>query len=488
MQPDAEAEGLALDPREILKMVYRRRVWLFLFTLAGLLLAGAAVLLQKPVYKSTAILLIDSQQIPTALVAAPLTNIANERISKIRQHILSRESLTAIVQENGLYPRQQQAMVFDEVLDLMRAAIAVDLVPASETHGDTGQTIAFTVSFTYDNPVQAQAVTQTLTDIFLQQDVRFRTEQATGTAAFLARRADELARQLSDFEEERRAIEARYAGALPHQVGLSAQAEGSLRAEIARIDTETQALMQQNSLLAARGEELAQAPRPEGEALRRAEERLRELNAIYSDDYPEVVAARAAVERHRQALQNVPQSRQTSLQTELASGRARLDLLASRRAQLVSEMGATERRSALAPQASYELTVLEREYDNIRRQYEDLREKQLEAQVSVNLQTEGKGEHFSVVDEPSMPQSPDGPKPALLLILGLVAGAGAGASLIVAYELLIGAVHGEAALTRILGAPPMGIIPHDNGGIPTIFKLGIPILYRSARGGLRHAS
>src|SRR5690554_6952470 len=85
MQSDPEAEGLALDPRELLKMVYRRRGWLILFTLAGLLIAGAAVLLQKPVYKSTATLLIDSQQIPTALVAAPLTNIANERISKIRQ-------------------------------------------------------------------------------------------------------------------------------------------------------------------------------------------------------------------------------------------------------------------------------------------------------------------------------------------------------------------------------------------------------------------
>ena len=488
MQSDPEAEGLALDPRELLKMVYRRRGWLILFTLAGLLIAGAAVLLQKPVYKSTATLLIDSQQIPTALVAAPLTNIANERISKIRQHILSRESLTAIIQENDLYPRQQQVMVFDKVLDLMRSAISVDLVSASEAHGDTGQTIAFNVSFTYDNPVQAQAVTQTLTDIFLQQDVRFRTEQATGTAAFLARRADELARQLGEFEEERRAIEARYAGALPHQVGLSAQAEGSLRAEIARIDTETQSLMQQNSLLAARGEELAQAPRPEGEALRRAEERLRELNAIYSDDYPEVIAARAAVERHRQALQSLPQSRQSSLQTEIDAGRARLALLASRRAELVAEMGATERRTALAPQASYELTVVEREYDNIRRQYEDLREKELEAQVSVNLQTEGKGEHFSVVDEPSMPQAPDGPHPALLLILGLIVGGGAGAGAIVAYELLGGTVHGEATLTRTLGVPPFGIVPHDKGGAPPVFGLSIPFLHRSTRGGLRHAS
>src|SRR5690606_34096592 len=162
--------------------------------------------------------------------------------------------------------------------------------------------IAFTVSFIYENPAAAQAVTGTLSELFLKEDMRFRTEQATGTTAFLTRGAEELRRQLSELEEERRAIEARYAGAPPHQIGLTAQAEGTRRAEISRIDAETQGLMQQNSLLAAQEQELARAPRPEGEALRRAEERLRELNAIDADDFPEVVTARAAVERHGQAL------------------------------------------------------------------------------------------------------------------------------------------------------------------------------------------
>jgi uncharacterized protein involved in exopolysaccharide biosynthesis len=474
----ADTEGLAFDPRELLKMLFRRRWWLIISIVLGVALAGAAVALQKPMYRSTATLLIDSQTIPTTLVASPLTSIANERISKISQQILSRESLTAIIREHNLYPREQQTLAFDQVLNVMRGAIAVDQVPASGAQGDTGRTIAFTVSFIYDSPAVAQSVTRTLSELFLQEDMRFRTEQATGTTAFLTRGAEELRRQLSELEEERRTIEARYAGALPHQIGLTAQAEGTLRAEISRIDAESQGLMQQNSLLAAREQELSRAPRPEGEALRRAEERLRELNAIYADDFPEVVTARAAVERHRQALRSLPQDDQSLLQREIAAGRARLDLLASRRAQLVAEMNAAESRTSLAPQASYELTVVEREYDNLRRQYEDRREKQLEAEVTANLQTEGKGEHFTIVDEPSLPHAPDGPKPAILMILGLVAGAGAGAIITLGYEILGGAIHGEATLTRLFGTVPLGVVPVEYPSGWTLFGLPIPALLR----------
>lgn len=483
MPPEAASEGLILDPREVAAMLYRRRWWVMLTILAGALLAIAAIALPKPMYRSSATLLIDSQAIPTTLVASPLTSIANERIAKIRQQIMSRDSLTAIIQQHHLYAGERQVMPFDDVLNLMRGAIAVDLVGASEHEGGQGRTIAFTLSFTYEDPALAQAVTQTLTDMFLSADKRFRTEQASGAAAFLARRADELRRQLSALEENRRAIEARYAGALPNQVGMSAQSEATLRAEVSRIDAESQGLAQQNSLLAARERELALAPRPEGEALRRAEERLHELSAVYSDDYPEVIAARATVERQRAAMRSRPQDDGSVIQSEIAAGRARIEMLANRRAQLVETIGALDRRTALAPQASYELAIVEREYDNIRRQYEDLREKQLDAQVAANLQAEDKGERFSVVDDPSTPHTPIGPKPLMLLAMGLLGGVGAGVCLVVGYELLSGAIHGERALTRITGRAPMTVIAVDKG--PGGGWLGR--IAGRGYGGLRHA-
>lgn len=463
MQTDAPAEGLIIHPREIGSMLYRRRWWLIAAILAGTLLAVVAIAMQRPMYRSSATLLIDSQQISTTLVASPLTSIANERISKIRQQVMSRDSLTAILDQHKLYPRERSQMAIEDVLNLMRGAIAVDLVGASENQGGQGRTIAFTISFTYQEAAKAQAVTQTLTQLFLSEDKRFRTEQATGAAAFLARRAEELRRQLSTLEEDRRAIEARYAGALPNQVGMSAQSEATLRAEISRIDAESQGLSQQNSLLAAREREAEQAPRPEDEAASRAEERLNQLTSTYSDNYPEVIAARAALARQRAALRNTPQGSGGVIQTEIAAGRSRIEMLAARRAQLIETVGDMNRRTALAPQASYELAMVEREYDNMRRQYEELREKQLDAQVAANLQAEDKGERFSIVDDPSFPHVPIGTKPLMLLLMGVLGGAGTGVCVVVAYELLRGTIHGEHALKRATGQAPLTVVTIDRG-------------------------
>lgn len=464
MSADQDTEGLGIFPREIIAAIYRRRHWLILPVALGLIIAAGVVLFQKPQYRSTATLLIDSQQIPTSIVAAPLASVANERIAKIRQQVLSRETLSRIAQSNDLFPQERADIPADDLLNLIRSAITVDLVGANESQGGNngGSTIAFTLAFTYHDPEKARAVTQQLTDIFLIEDKRFRTEQATGTAAFLGRRSDELRRQLARLEEKRREVEAHYAGALPEHVALSAQSGSALRAEISRIDAETQGLSQQSSLLAARADEVARTP-PGIEALRRAEERLNQLSSTYVDSYPEVIAARAAVERQRASLDRAQVAAGDNIiEQEIAAGHARARMLAARRSELVQAVAELERRTAQAPQAAYELNMIEREYENILRQYEALREKQMEAQVAVTLQAEGKGERFSVVDEPSMPHDPLGAQPAVILLAGLFAGLAVGIAAIMAHELITGTIHGAGTLTKLLGAPPLGVVPVTN--------------------------
>src|SRR5690606_21051645 len=102
MNIDQEAEGLGIYPREIAAAIYRRRRWLILPVLLAFAAAVVAVLIQQPQYRATATLLIDSQQIPTTVVETPLASVANERIGKIRQQVLSREQLTQLVKENDL--------------------------------------------------------------------------------------------------------------------------------------------------------------------------------------------------------------------------------------------------------------------------------------------------------------------------------------------------------------------------------------------------
>lgn len=473
-----------ISVRELAAILYRRRYWLIVPTLLGLVAALAAVLLMTPTYRSSATLLITSQQIPTTVVASPLSNFADERIGKIRQQIMSRENLSGLIQRYNLYAEERAQLPLDAVIAAMRGSIQVDLVGTS-TPGRSGQggTIAFDLGFNYRDPVVAQAVTETLTAMFMDEDKRLRTEQASGTAAFLGRRAKELRVQLVELAGKRREVEARYAGALPEQVAISAQSGAALRAEVSRIDAETQGLMQQNSLLAARGQEIAATPRVGNDELRRAEERLNQLSAVYADNFPDVVAARDAVARQRETLQRnaaraAPAPGGNIIGAEVAAGRSRIGALAGRRAALVQSVAQMERMTALAPQASYELNLLQRDYENLRLQYQGIREKQMEAQVAANLQTEDKGERFTIVDAPSLPTAPLGPSRMAMVAGGTIGGLALALAIVIAWELLAGPIHGAGGVTRFTGAPPLVVVPVLRSGSAFDWKLWMGSLLR----------
>ncbi|MYL96603.1 lipopolysaccharide biosynthesis protein [Novosphingobium sp. FGD1] len=479
-----EPEGFALHPAEVLNMLRRRWRWLIAPTVLGAVAGVAVIATREPVYRSTATLLIDSPQIPTNLVASPLTDIADERIAKIRQQIVSRDSLTGLIDRNGLYPEERAGIEEPKLLDLMRGAVGVNLVAANQNQGRGGGTIAFNLSFDYSDAQKARAVTEQLTRMFIVEDKRFRTEQASGTAAFLAQRSGEMRRQLAELDARRRGVEARYAGSLPSDVSLSSQSSSALRAEISRTDAETQGLVQQSGLLAARQQELERSPPAGAENLHRAEERLARLLATHSEKFPDVIAARAEVERQKASLSRQPASSTMLIQAEIAASRERIATLASRRAELVGTLGELDRRIAMAPQSAYELNQIGRDYDNIKRQYESLRDKQLEAQVAANLQSEDKGERFTVVDPPNLPLHPLGSPRWMVLLQGIAAGFFLGLALVVGRELFAGIIHGAESLRRAVRAPILGTLgttsttpagawlPGLGGGTPSITGAG----------------
>ncbi|WP_159978938.1 MULTISPECIES: Wzz/FepE/Etk N-terminal domain-containing protein [unclassified Novosphingobium] len=474
---DEQAPNLSvISPLEIFAIFYRRLWWIVVPAVIGTVVALAAAVLMTPAYRSQATLLIDAPEIPTNFVApVQSANYANESVAKIREQIMSRSSLTRLIHEAGLYKREQNEMSFEDLLGVMRNSIAVDLVSASgrQPSGNGNDTIAFDLSFTYSDPVAAHKVAERLVAMFLTEDKRLRTEKAVSTASFLTRRVDDLRAQMVELEGKRREVESRYAGALPDQVALSAQSGSALRAEVSRLDAETQGLMQQNGLLAARSEEIAAAPKPEFEALRTAEDRLAQLSATYSDTYPDVVAARAAVSRQRQAALSTisPTPGGGVVASEMAAARSRISSLAARRGELVGSISQMERMTAMAPQATYELNNLERDYDNLKRQYQDVRDKQMEAQVTANLQAENKGERFTVVNAASIPGDPIRPKRMQMVLGGLLGGLALGFALVVAWEVLAGPIHGIGAVTRLMNAPPLAVVPVlGPGSTPPLFE------------------
>lgn len=66
MNEDLSQNGSVISLPELLAIIYRRRWWIMVPTLIGILVALAIALLMTPAYRSQATLLIDSPQIPTS--------------------------------------------------------------------------------------------------------------------------------------------------------------------------------------------------------------------------------------------------------------------------------------------------------------------------------------------------------------------------------------------------------------------------------------
>lgn len=453
--------------REWLGVLLRKRYWLLIPAIIGTLIAGIIASVMDPEYESTATILIESQQIPTSLVASPVTAYADERIAKIRQQILSRTNLLELIERNKLYPKERSQAQLSEVIALMKNAIRVDLVSAdsgSSAARSGKATIAFNLAFNYTDPGTTQSVTDQLTAMFIDADMRRRTEQASGTASFLTRRADELRERLVVMESEMSTVRRRYNGALPDQIISGSSSGATMRGELARIDLELQSVMASNAALAA---QMGQPEEVAPTELSRAEENLARLTAVYSDSHPDVRSAREVVSALRRNSSTTPaRSNRSMLAAELQAGRIRAASLGQRRAQVEAAVVNADRLVAASPQAAYELNKLQRDYDGLKEQYESIRNRQLEAQVAANLESEEKGERFTLVEPPSLPEEPVRPNRPFIVLIGLMLGIGLGMAAILANELFVRPVHSPAAMVALTGVPTLSVLPLNKPGAP----------------------
>jgi len=100
-----------------------------------------------------------------------------------------------------------------------------------------------------------------------------------------------------------------------------------------------------------------------------------------------------------------------------------------------------------------------RDLTSAQTQYQQIRQKQMEAQIAANLETERKGERFTLIEPPLEPQEPASPNRPLILMFGLILALGIGFGSVVLLESLDGSIRGREDLVQLLSAAPLAVIP-----------------------------
>jgi uncharacterized protein involved in exopolysaccharide biosynthesis len=146
---------------------------------------------------------------------------------------------------------------------------------------------------------------------------------------------------------------------------------------------------------------------------------------------------------------------QSRREAAIAEQRALREQLAGLRGRIQEFEG----RLARAPAVERDYSALLRDLQSTRAKYQEVRQKQMEAQLASNLESEQKGERFTLIDPPLVPEKPASPNLALVLALGVLLAVGAAAGTAVLLDQVDDSVQGRQDLARLATVPPLAVIP-----------------------------
>ena len=298
------------DIKDFLEIA-RRRKGPVLGTALMLFFIGTTVAFLLPaIYRSTATILIEEQEIPSDLVRSAITTYADQRIETIKQQVMSRATLWKIVEQYDLYKGMRKNSPTEDVLGRFVKDIQIDVINAKvvdkRTQNPTQATIAFTLSYDGESPEVSQRVANELTTLFLSENLKTRERRAQETTAFLKEEATNLGKRIEDLETRISAVKRKADGALPELTPLNMQLMNGVERELSDLDREIRSLEERKSYL--EGELATIKPNTPiisatGERILDSSERLKALRAEYADqaaylshEHPDIIKMKQEID------------------------------------------------------------------------------------------------------------------------------------------------------------------------------------------------
>jgi uncharacterized protein involved in exopolysaccharide biosynthesis len=212
-----------------------------------------------------------------------------------------------------------------------------------------------------------------------------------------------------------------------------------------------------------------------GDRIRQLDEaqgRLAAAKEKYSDDHPDVIRLKHLVDTLQAQVDKDAAAGLKKTETAHADNpvyvqvKGQLDALAvdrdseiKKRDELQQRYNDYERRLAQSPQVEREYRELARNLESAQLKYQEILSKQTEAQVSQNLETERKGEKFTLIEPPQPPEEPVSPDRLLIMILGVVLSIAAGIGALMTSERLDASIRSPLDIQQMFNVPALASIP-----------------------------
>jgi succinoglycan biosynthesis transport protein ExoP len=138
---------------------------------------------------------------------------------------------------------------------------------------------------------------------------------------------------------------------------------------------------------------------------------------------------------------------------------AEIGMVQSQINAMQEKIAEVEARILRSPEVERGYVALKREYDASVAKLNDLRQREGQAELAKNLETEQMGQRLSLIEPPPLPTEPVSPNRPAIVLLGIILGLGGGAAAAILIDSLDGRVYGPRRLASIAGAAPLVLVP-----------------------------
>lgn len=464
------------DVEDYIEMLRRYRSWIVGPMFGGLIAAVVVAFLWPDTFISTAVMRITPQQVPERLVPSAVSTQMAERLSSMQQEILSRSSLSELIQRPALdlYKKDRVRKPMEDVVEEMRKAIRIAILDVPSDQRKLAS--AFQIRFSYIDRYKAQAVVRELVTKFTEQNVTVQRNQANLTTSFLN---DEMKSAKEDLDKMDAAItkfKTENQGRLPEQLQGNITNLNSLQMQLAQanealnrnqqekmmLETQLQNLHSQANYFNANMEDTiagtgAQAVKNErliqlNKQILDTEMALAAAREMYTKDHPDIRSfdsrlrvlktQRDQLERQEmvdQAKVVVAGPRKVvnptvaralednkgavaSVQASIQAKNLDIEERIKQQQELSKAIQAYQSRIEVSPVNEQRYAALLRDYQLAKDKYSDMSKRREISETAQNLEERKAGENLEVLDPASLPEQPA--EPNRLLIAGMGIGAG----------------------------------------------------------------
>jgi uncharacterized protein involved in exopolysaccharide biosynthesis len=484
----------------------RRRLKVILIPALVAPLTGFLVSYALPArYTSTATVLVEGQKVPDTYVTPVITQDFAQRVQSLSQEILTPAVLRPVIHDLALVPPDQEGKLIGQIQQGMQVdpvitsmSVAVNSEPASKKKPSAGNepVPGVNISYTDSNGVRAQKICNALASLMVTQNLKSRSTVAQDTTDFLGRQVADAKKTLDDKDTALAAFKKQHMGELPTDVDNNMRMLTLLNTQL---DAATQTLARSQQDRTYAQSMLAQQiatwksslsstnPQTLQQELTQLQGQLLQLQARYTDDYPDVIKTKADIAEVEKKLKEVnaaaaaaasgePSSDSTSvsansseppeirqLRLQIHQYQQNIDQATQDQKRYQSSINVLQARTALSPSIEEEYNALTRDETAAQNFYNQMLAKETSAGLGTSMEIAQEGEQMRVGSTASLSDTPSFPVRPTLAAAGLGVGFAFGVLIAVILEFSDKSIRTEKDAAASTDLPLLIAVPWVGG-------------------------